>query len=244
MKRVFLFIIIVVIMQACFFFDKEEVVTEKSKTEFILINATSDSVDVFLTLGSDTNCVNNVNGIFGIESSGLQGSFLLMPNDTIVYVSPDGKAFEGNISFEYPPSNCVDSVNYPSGINLFEFNINNNFSYIQNPQETIDISCVSGVNSSIVCKLSDSTWNAGSTVPYVKTFRNSYLYNNVGLIGVYPFRCDVCTASKNPPVCSDKLKPSEPQKNNTCNVQRNASLSGGSVTVIFNGLFKGEPCEN
>lgn len=245
MKRIFLFITLAVLMQACFFFEQkdEEVLASESKTEFVLINGTNDTVTVYLTLGSDTNCVNNVNGVFGIQGSGLQGSFLLYPNDTTNFTSPDGKSFEGNLSFGFAPSNCPDSLNYPLGINLFEFNLNDNFPYIQNPQETIDISCVAGANCSITCNVSDSTWNAGTTYPVVMNFSNSFLYENTYRVGVFPYGCDDCTASVKPPSCPNHRKYAQPQKDKICNVQRNASSSGGKVTVTFCGFLNGIPCE-
>jgi hypothetical protein len=242
MKKLFLIIASALLLNCCVFENKQKqsaLEAISSRTEMLLINGTSDTVAVFLTLGSDTNCVDSVTGVFGIIGSGLQGSFNLLPNDTVSYISPLGRAFEGNLSFTTAPNNCPDTLLYPFGINLFEFNLNDNFSYIANPQETIDISCVSGVNSAISCSVTDSTWNAGTMYPVVMTFRNSFIYDNTFRVGVYPFGCDTCNGIKSPPICPNQKKFAQPQKNKICNVQRNASSCGGKVYVTYNGVLNG-----
>jgi hypothetical protein len=221
------------------FFNKTNVVIcESTNTEVRVINSTDTSVVVYLTLGADTNYVTDVNGIFGITTSGLQGFFTLNAGDTISYTSI-GKGFSGNLTFGTPPVNCPDTTLFPNGINIFECSLNNNFVGIPNAQETVDISCVSGVNSKIICNLSDSTWNAGGTLK-VSTFENSYLYDNVFRTGVFPYGCDSCTVIKNPPICAGHKPFSQPQSKSICNVQRDATLKGGVVYVIFGGFLKGE----
>lgn len=213
-----------------------------NNTELLIVNDTKDTIITFLTLGSDTNYVTNVKGIFGILDSGLQGSFLLLPFDTVSFTSPNGKGFGGNISFGTPPMNCPPSTSFPEGINIFEFSLNNNFPSIQDAQETIDISCVSGVNSKIKCKIDSlGGWNAGNGIDSFPYFENTFLYDNVGRIGVYPVGCDSCSKSYEPPICDNPLKPSQPQSANICNIQRDASKNGGKVYVIFRGYLKGEP---
>lgn len=213
------------------------VVTTENTTLF-LINQSKDSVTVYLTLGSDTDYVTNVFGIYGIADSGLQGSFQLAPNDTVYYTSPKSKGFAGNLSFDTPPLNCADTV-FPLGVNVFEFALNNNFASVKDAQETIDISCVAGVNCKIGCKVDTLSWNDGSTNQFTY-FENSFIYDNVGRRGVYPVGCDDCTASVSPPVCPKPLKPSQPQSNSICNIQRDASKKGGKVFVFYKGKLKGE----
>ena len=208
------------------------------ETTLYLVNESTDTVTVFLTLGSDTNYVTNVLGVYGITTSGLQGSFKLLPNDTVYYTSSNGKGFAGNLSFDTPPLNCADTV-FPLGVNVFEFALNNNFASVKNAQETIDISCVAGVNCKIGCKVDTLSWNDGSTNQFTY-FENSFIYDNVGRRGVYPVGCDDCTASVSPPICPNQLKPSQPQTNAICNIQRNASKKGGNVFVIYKGKLKGE----
>lgn len=213
----------------------------KKGTELILVNNSKDTVKTYLTLGADTDYVTNVKGVFGIQDSGLQGSLILLPGDTLRYTSPEGKGIAGNFSFGIQPINCPVNK-YPEGVNIFEFALNNNFKTVQNAQETIDISCVAGVNSSITCFLSDKNWNAGDTAGF-QFFENSYLYDNVGRIGVYPYGCDDCTQSVSPPFCEGHPEYSKPQAKPICNVQRDASKNGGSVTVVFNNFIKGIPAE-
>lgn len=214
----------------------------ENNTELLVVNGTDSSVVVYLTLGADTNYVTNVNGIYGITSNGLQGSFILGANDTVSYTSICGKGFNGNLSFGGAPNNCPDTVAFPLGMNIFEFALNNNFAGIPNAQETIDISCVSGVNCKITCNLSENNWNAGGDTSKFTSFGNSYLYDNVGRVGVFPFGCDSCILIKNPPTCLNK-KFSEPQKKSICQVMRDATKKGGDIYVIYGGVINGVPAE-
>jgi hypothetical protein len=210
------------------------------RTEVFVTNNTDDTITAYLTLGADTNYVTDVNGIFGISTSGLQGSFTLLPNDTLKYKSPKGKGFNGNISFGTAPVNCFTN-DYPEGINIFEFALNNDFKGIPNAQETFDISCVAGVNSRISCFMSSKDWNDGDSTGF--TFiENSFLYDNYNRIGVFPYGCDSCSVIYQPPVCENHAKYAEPQPKNMCNVQRDATKKGGYIVVSFNGFLKGEPC--
>jgi hypothetical protein len=146
--------------------------------------------------------------------------------------APDGLGYNGVVSFNYAPDNC-SSPAYPNGINQFEFIIDNAF---QGPgsQETVDISCVHGTNCIIRVDLgNDSSWNASPARPVVQSFVNDLNRNAVGLTGVYPYGCDTCTGSKNPPSCIVLPQPS--QSLSICNVQRNSANSGGIIKVIYLG---------
>lgn len=205
-------------------------------TAMCIANTTQDSVLVYLTMGSvgDTNYVQGTLGIWGITTSGNQSSFWVAPNDTLCYMSPIGKGFNGNITFGTPPVNCADTTLYPNGINLFEFNLNDNF--VVNAQETIDISCVSGVNSYIQATLIGGGiyWNNGTDSVY--TIKNSGLYQNDGQNGVFPFGCDSCTViTSKTPYCAGHKPYATPQKQSICNIQRNATGNGGVILVQFNG---------
>lgn len=217
--------------------DVQKVVASPPLTEVLVVNSTDSSVVVYLTIGADTNYVTDVNGIFGITGSGLKGFFILDAGDTVSYTSPNGKGFSGNIAFDAYANNCADSTLFPNGINMFEFSLNNNF--LKYAQETIDISCVSGVNSKIACTLTDSNWNAGDTTGLLN-FENSYLYDNVFRHGVFPYGCDSCTVIVNPGVCPNHKKFSQPQSKSICNIQRSASLSGGQIIIQYQGVLTGE----
>lgn len=198
-------------------------------------NDSRDSVLVYLTLGTTPGCIMNVMNVPFITDSvpgqrGLQGTFILAPGDSTIWYAPDSLGYNGVISFNFAPDNCA-SPSYTYGINQFEFIINNGFQ-AGNPQETIDISCVHGVNCVIRVNLnSDSIWNAGPTEHIVQSFANDLNRSLVGLVGVYPYGCDTCTGSKNPPSCI--VLPQPKQRHSICNVQRNATASGGKITVIY-----------
>lgn len=247
MKRKLYYWTFLIVMGFIAYFTYEKIFGKEcsdvnNNTELCVINATTDTVNVYLTLGSDTNYVTNVNTVFGITQSGLKGYFTLLPNDTISYQSPQNKGFNGNLAFGDYANNCPDTTVFPLGMNIFEFALNNNFNGIPNAQETIDISCVSGVNCKITCSLSVNNWNAGSDTSKFTSFGNSFIYDNVGRVGVFPFGCDSCIVIKNPPTCLNK-KFSEPQKKSICQVMRDANKKGGKIYVIYGGILKGTPLE-
>jgi len=202
---------------------------DSSRTTLTVLNQYSDSVLTYLTLGADTNYVTDVNGIFGIKDSGLQGSFYMKKDSMYTYVF-NGKGISGNISFGTAPLNCPDGT-WKTGVNLYEFTLNVD-TLIADNQETFDISNVAGVNAiGNIYTIGGGAWIAGGTT--VSVISNSYIYDNSGNYGVFPFGCDVCTASQNPPKCADTLKIATPQTKPICNVSRNAKASGGSVNITF-----------
>ncbi|MDT5295237.1 MAG: hypothetical protein QOJ76_2117 [Acidobacteriota bacterium] len=218
-----------------------------SQTALQLTNDTGQSVQVYLTLGKTTGCVGSITDIpfvtNTIPNNDLQGWFTLQPKgqngDSVSYTPPMGMGFNGNFAFGTPPLNCPTET-FPNGVNFAEFILNNSFQGA-GAQETLDISAVAGVNAFIQFSMSGGgTWNAGTTQPTVTEFENKGIGDNVGQVGVYPYGCDVCTASAGPPVCSppprDAPNPLVPQKEPICNVQRDASASGGTVTLTFKGF--------
>lgn len=191
-----------------------------------------DSVLTYLTIGSDTNFVTDVKGVFGIKDSGLQGSFWLLKDSVYTYEF-DNKGLSGNFSFDTVPLNCP-AGSYDTGTNLFEVTLNN-YGTIDKAQETIDISNVAGVNA--ICRYTMSgggTWIAGGNP--VSSFGNSSMYNNLDSVGVFPYGCDNCTESVLPPKCIDTLKIAKPQRRHICNVSRNAKQAGGKVRITFTGF--------
>lgn len=192
-----------------------------------------DSVLTYVTLSDDIGFVDNVQGIFGILDSGLQGSFYL--HDDSVYSYTSNKPISGNICFNSPPLNCPTD-DFPTGTNLFEFTLNN-YGTVYKAQETVDISNVAGANAIGGYKLTGGGyWISGGDS--ISIFEVYPIYQNVGRAGVYPFGCDDCTASVDPPKCSDTLIKSEAQKEHICNVSRDAKKSGGKVHITFTGFSK------
>jgi len=196
-------------------------------------------VTAYITLGATPGCIQNVadliisNGITMFELNNLQGYFILPEAAELKIAAPTGVGLNGNISFDTPPLNCP-TPNLPDGVNLAEFIINNGFQ--PGGQETVDISCVCGANAFIEFELSADDWTTnGGAIP-VKHIKNDVRYKNTGLVGVFPYGCDNCTASTNPPGCIGL----QPQNANTlpiCNVQRSASSNnGGTVLIKFKGF--------
>lgn len=194
----------------------------------------TDSVLTYLTLGDNEQFITDVNGIFGITDTGLQGSFYLKKDSVYTY-EYSGKGLSGNISFGTPPLNCP-TKSFPTGNNLYEVTINN-FGSVTDAQETIDISNVAGCNALGSFNMTNGgSWIANGDT--ITSFYNNPIYMNVGLYGVFPFKCDVCVASASPPVCSDTLKSSPPQVSHICNISRDAHKSGGVISLKFKGYTK------
>ncbi|MEI6079473.1 MAG: hypothetical protein WCQ53_02385 [bacterium] len=209
-----------------------------TQTSLKVKNSSTSAVDVWLTLGQVDGFVTDVNGIFGITTSGLQGKFTLQVGSELTYTPTKG--ISGNLSFGTPPINCPTST-FTNGVNIFEFCLNNK-AQAGTPQETIDISAVAGVNSNLKCTLSGGgAWNAGSAHTGITTFENAALNSNTGLIGVFPSGADNCTSSDAPPVCVAPDLPHQPyetpQSEPICNIQRDATSAGGTVQIEFIGAL-------
>lgn len=199
-----------------------------------IYNMTKDSVLVWVTLGATPGCLQDVTQIpFVTSGSGLVGSFYLAPGDSTIAYAPDSVGFNGVFSFNGQPANCPDTTLYPTGINQYEFIVNNAFQ-AGAPQESINISCVHGVNCIIrVDMITDNPFNAGPTIPSISSFGNTLNRNHVDLPGVYPYGCTHCTDYIGAPSC---IKLPQPVcKESTCQIQRDADLSGGLIKVIYMG---------
>lgn len=207
------------------------------ETQLTISSVAKKDVEVFVTLGAAPGCLNDVSKIPFITKrySALMGSFILKPRSRTQAYAPKRLGFCANLSFGTPPLNCP-TPSFPNGVNLFEFILNNAFQGA-NAQETVDISCVAGVNCVIGAYLGGKVWNAGPTKPKVTGIENGPISTNTGRVGVYPVGCDVCTGSQNPPSCPKPLPKETPQSAAICNVQRNAANSGGIVEVRFFGTL-------
>ena len=213
-----------------------------SQTNIVITNGTSETVTLFLTLGATPGCIQDVSQIpfvtNPIKGKPLQGSFSLGPGKSTASYSPSaGVGINGNLSLDSPPLNCP-TKEFPLVVNLAEFILNNGFQS-GTPQETLDISGVAGTNAQYEYNMQGGgKWNAGASHKNVTSFKNKSLGNNVGQVGVYPFACDICTGSSQPPKCNSKPtgapSPPVPQTSSICNVQRNANPgSGGTVTITL-----------
>ena len=204
-------------------------------TRIRIVNESNKPVVVWVTLGATDGCLQHITEIPYITDSvaPLKGYFTLQAWDSTADYAPVGMGFNGQLSFNTPALNCP-TQQFPEGVNIFEFIVNNSFqSGI--PQETVEISCVAGVNCLIQGTLSGgSAWNASSMYPSVSMIYNRGKFDNSGLIGVFPYGCDDCTASVAPPACAKNDR--DKQKYPICTVQRNAvGAGGGLVRVAYKG---------
>jgi hypothetical protein len=174
-----------------------------AQTSLKLTNNSGSDVQAYITLGVPPGCVSSVAKLPFVTNvvNSLQGWFTLKSGSSITYTPPAGQCLNGNIAFGTPPLNCP-TAQFPNGINLAEF-ILNNAGGAPFAQETIDDSAVAGVNAGIRFVMTGGgAWNAGSAYPNVTSFQNQSLRANAGLVGVYPWGCDNCTVRSAPPVCS------------------------------------------
>ncbi len=200
---------------------------EPKKTSIQVYNSTEDTIVAYLTLndnGDDWKC--DVNGIFGIKSKNkLQGAFRMLPKQKMVYTP--NLPIAGNISFLHPPLNCP----FPAPT-LYEFTLNN-YLTTSKAQETIDISCVFGVTTlGSISLIGGGTWNSGQN-DTIRIVKNDSLYKNTGLKGVYPYGCTTCTGRQGMLDCENKKKYENVNTKSICNVQRDASKSGGIVRITY-----------
>jgi hypothetical protein len=239
MKKLLLFIAVALGVGYCIQVKEKEneAVIQTLATMTKVYNGTKDSVIVYVTLGATPGCLQNVMDIYWVTDSipgqrCLQGTFVLAPGDSTTAYAPDSLGFNGVISFNSPPNNCPDTVQFPTGVNQYEFMINNAYQGVD-AQESANISALHGVNCVIrVDYITLNPFNAGPTVPIIQSYANT-LDRNAIIAGVYPYGCDTCTGSKNPPACISLPQPAH--KNSDCQTQRNAAQSGGLIKVIYLG---------
>lgn len=208
-------------------------------TRIRVVNETDSAVVVWLSLGATNGCLQDIGQVPYITDSvaPLKGYFTLAAHDsTIDYAPALDTGFNGEFSFDTVALTCA-IPRYPFGINIFEFIVNISNAPYPNPQETVEISCVDGANCIISGKFfGGEDWNASAMYPKVDSIWNKGIHNNSGQIGVFPFGCDDCTKSVNPP-CGKNDK--DKQKYPICTVQRNAIGSGGGVVrVAYRGSFE------
>src|SRR5574343_360351 len=173
-------------------------------THLELANHSDTPVLAYITLGATPGCVQDVallalsHGIAINQLYPLMGNFTLPAGLTVKVTAPDGLGLNGNFSFGTPPLNCP-CPEWPEGVNLAEFIINNGFQ--PGGQETVDISCVCGANAYLGFTLGANDWSSNGGAISVNSFANATRYQNKGLVGVFPYGCDNCTSSDNPPSC-------------------------------------------
>ena len=219
--------------------------TDTPVTHLTVTNNSGAVVQVYLTLGPVGGCARNVtlNDVPFVTNriNQSQGWFNLASRDSVTYTAPPDTCLSGNFTFGGPPQNCPDRGQFPNGMNLAEFTLNNS-PQGPNAQETVDISAVYGVNAHLQFQLSGGgAWNDGAGQQTITGFENRALTDNIGLSGVFPYGCDDCTRRTAPTVtCPGPNVPPFPDMcdaTHICNVQRDAAGAGGTVQVLFNGFI-------
>ena len=242
MKKIipYITLVVILILVGCLYFKvvkptpKDIIATSNQQnTTLQITNATKDSVLVYLTLGGgdDGTFLQNVNGVFGITQSGLVGSFYLHSKDTLSYTST--LKLSGNIGFGSQGINCPNST-WVTGVNIFEFNLNE-------PQESLDISAMGGVNSIMgVDLIAGPNWGVTGNLD-VRHCQNDTMYKNADHIGVYPFKCTDCTDTLGSASCTQIAE--TPNKTAICNPTRSKDQRGGIVLLTFKGYTNWQICK-
>jgi len=199
-------------------------------------NDTEKAVEVFVTFAahnSKNKCCPTPLGVgdfsFLTEVNHLMGSFSLGAGETRLF-DPKGSCFSGNIGFYIEPQCPVEGADFhhgEQGTNIAEFTLNPN----QPCFETIDISCVNGVNCYMTMKVGkDQGWTYGPDNTPVSAIYNRALGENAGNPGVYPVNCTDCIRLVGPKPCPS-LPVGPAQHERICNVQRKGR--GGNVEVVL-----------
>lgn len=221
-------------------------------TNVVIENSSSlDSVQVFVTLQSTESVI----GKFGMDSSNInpnpklwcknikgndttycpcKGSFWAKKNQQ--YLLNDSTSMYGAVvSFGADNYGCEAAIahGWDYGINIFEFTINTPST----GNESTDLSCLDGLNSYLKLTVSDTlNWIAGGNV-FKNPAKNTWpLSKNCGIVGVYPYHCDVCIDTLTPPhpVCFPWQGCSKNSVNN-CQLDR-ATVRGGYIKCEFLGF--------
>jgi hypothetical protein len=229
-------------------------------TDVIIKNSSNiDSVEVYVTLQSTESIV----GLFGMDSSNIYQECMNIKNGDTTYIPCIGRFWAkkdsiyhlgitkplmgGIVTFGTMNMQCNAAIQngFKDGINNWEFTVNC-FNKDINPDatggnESFDITLVDGLHSyikqSVIAKVDNksNSWTYGNQVIFTESENTYPLDKNINIPGVYPYGCDMCYESQNPPkplcfpvVCSDK----EPGVN-TC--QTNRAGQGGQVICEFLG---------
>jgi hypothetical protein len=222
-------------------------------TDIIIQNSSAkDSIQVFVTLQSGESVI----GLFGMDSSNINPNPKLwceniVGTDTTMipckgsfwakkgieyYLGRNTEVAGAVISFGADNYGCEAAIFYgwQSGINIFEFTINTPST----GNESTDLSCLDGLNSYLKMTVSDSiNWIAGGNI-FKNPAENKWpLNNNCGIIGVYPYHCDVCCDTLTPPrpACFPFNGCSKTNGINNCQLDR-ATVRGGYIKCEFLGF--------
>ncbi len=186
----------------------------ESSTSLLISNEQANSVDVYVSFGSDSK-ITAADWSF-CTGSGLNCQFSLGGKTMQLMPNPDGKYINATLSFGAP----VDC-----GVTKAEVNINNPSWY-----DTFDVSLVDGYSNNVEMIYTPPSGSATTLGPPNGETGNEKVY------GVFPYGCDICVERQNPPCGITKGK--EGCKTGTqynpdvpCQMQGAVKGGGGSLEV-------------
>lgn len=244
MKKILFALLTSVVLFSCQT-SNNGIIKDSTTTDVIIKNSSDlDSVQVFVTLQSTESIV----GKFGMDSTNFNPNSKNPDGSPVtckgVFWAKKGVEYHlGDTSVLYGAVISFGADNYACdaaidhgwlyGVNIFEFTVNTP----SNGNESTDLSCLDGLNSFLRLTVSDTVnWIAGG-----KVFKNPAetkfpLSANCGIVGVYPYHCDVCIDTLTPPkpVCFPFEGCSKNSVNN-CQLDR-ATIRGGYIMCEFLGF--------
>jgi len=158
------------------------------------------------------------------------GFFRLQPGVSATLAQPTGYGIVCWLTYKFPPTECNPLVGAPprEAPTAVDLKLNSGI-------EMVHIDCIGGINA---CWHMDfvggQQWN--SVAGIVTEVENKAFGSNRGQVGVFPYGCDECTSSQDPPPCIEPGVDNEPpQTSQVCYVWRSGldSPGGGEVRVVF-----------
>lgn len=153
----------------------------------------------------------------------------LAANDSIMIPDLPNTCMSGNVTFGDYPS-CPNAA-YPDGFSTAEFTLN-----VASGLEAIDVSLVNGRNYQVNMSVNGGgPWTVQTTNAPITEIVPKALGNNTDNPGVYPENCTDCIRLVGTTVCAGFPDPPSCHSQRVCNVQRDVSQSGGTVTITLAG---------
>lgn len=158
------------------------------------------------------------------------GFFRLQPGVSVTLAQPIGYGIACRLTYKFPPTECNPLVGQPprEAPTAVDLKLNSGV-------EMVHIDCVKGINAQWCLNLvGGRQWN--SVAGTVTQIENKGFGLNRGQVGVFPYGCDGCTSSQNPPSCIESGVDNEPpQLSQICYVWRSGldDPGGGQVQVVF-----------
>jgi hypothetical protein len=218
--------------------------SSKELTTLVIENATDEKVDVFLSAGSahasEGACVSpwtpiqineKIDGKYVYPEctmDGDVGKFSINAKSSVTVKGVQGRCLNGTFSFKKSTADVCDMTQG-------EFTLNVDPDSAKDLKEGTDISLVNGNNGKIILTVDDNWWVQTTHKFVTKPVENveGTGTENANIDGVYNYLCDACNRTENPPKCSGP--PGTCSSQETCNLLRDATRQGGTVTFTWKG---------